>query len=46
MRERDVDRLQARSQGKDNIERNDLGKDERNLHRHSPALGIKTIMRS
>ena len=41
-----VDRLQARSQGKDNIERNNLGKDERNLHCHSPALGIKTIMRS
>ena len=44
--ERDVDHLQTRSQGKDNIERNDLGKDKRNLHRHSPARGINTIMRS
>ena len=44
--ERNVDRLQASSQGKDNIERNDLGENERDLHRHSPARGINTIMRS
>lgn len=41
-----VNCLQTCRQGKDDIERDNLRKDERNLHGHSPACGIKTIMRS
>ena len=44
--ERNVNGLQARRQGKDDVKRDDLGKDKWNLHRHSPARGINTIMRS
>ncbi len=41
-----MDGLQACHQGKEHIERNDLGKDKRHLHHHSPARGISTIIRS
>ena len=43
---RNVNGMQARRQGKDNVKCDDLGKDKWDLHRHPPARGIKTIMRN